>query len=130
MPATVRLCPQWQVASARYETGMPATDKKGRKFNEMDERKGNIISLIGMFILGGLIGAGVALLMAPQSGMDMRMGIRDKSLELKDRAVSKVDDTRQQVGKTLDDVTTTAREKVQSLKDRGQEVIEEGKSRI
>ncbi len=88
------------------------------------------ISLIGMFILGGLVGAGVALLMAPQSGMDTRMGLRDKSLELKDRAMSRVEDTRHKMGETLDDVTSTAKGKVQSLKERGKETIEESRARM
>jgi gas vesicle protein len=37
-----------------------------------------ILSLISMFIVGGLLGAGVALLMAPQSGRRTRLKIRDK----------------------------------------------------
>jgi gas vesicle protein len=37
-------------------------------------------------VMGGLVGAGVALLMTPQSGEETRSQIRDKSLELKDQA--------------------------------------------
>jgi gas vesicle protein len=38
-------------------------------------------------VMGGLVGASLALLLAPQSGEATRGQIRDKSLELKDGAV-------------------------------------------
>jgi len=41
--------------------------------------------LVG-FIVGGLTGAVVSLLFAPQSGEETRALIRDKSIELRDRA--------------------------------------------
>ena len=41
--------------------------------------------LVG-FIVGGLTGAVVALLFAPQSGEETRALIKDKSIELRDKA--------------------------------------------
>ena len=41
--------------------------------------------LVG-FVVGGLTGAVVALLFAPQSGEETRAIIKDKSIELRDRA--------------------------------------------
>jgi len=41
--------------------------------------------LVG-FVVGGLTGAVVALLFAPQSGEETRALIKDKSIELRDRA--------------------------------------------
>ena len=38
-------------------------------------------------VTGGVLGAGMALLLAPQSGLETRLQIRNKSLELKDGAV-------------------------------------------
>jgi len=37
-------------------------------------------------VIGGLVGANLALLLAPQSGAEIRIQLRDKSLELKDGA--------------------------------------------
>lgn len=37
-------------------------------------------------VIGGLVGAALALLLAPQSGEETRAQIRDTSLEYKDRA--------------------------------------------
>jgi gas vesicle protein len=38
------------------------------------------------FIVGGLIGAGLALLFAPQTGEETREMLKDKFLELKEKA--------------------------------------------
>ena len=47
--------------------------------------------LVG-FIVGGLTGAVVSLLFAPQSGEETRALIRDKSIELRDRASETADE--------------------------------------
>jgi gas vesicle protein len=53
----------------------------------MDDNNGQTFLgfLIGL-IVGGLVGAAVALLYAPQSGEETRATIREKSIELKDQA--------------------------------------------
>jgi len=42
------------------------------------------------FLLGGIVGAGVALLLAPQSGRETREKIRDYAEDIKDRVNSTV----------------------------------------
>jgi gas vesicle protein len=51
----------------------------------MSERDEFGAFLVG-FIVGGLSGAVVALLFAPQSGEETRALIKDKSIELRDKA--------------------------------------------
>jgi gas vesicle protein len=46
-------------------------------------------------VMGGLVGAGLALLLAPQSGEEIRSQIRDKSFELKDGAVEGLEEAGQ-----------------------------------
>ncbi len=45
-----------------------------------------LLGFVQGFLLGGLIGAGVALLYAPQSGKETREDLRRKSREFKDEA--------------------------------------------
>lgn len=96
----------------------------------MYDRDNRLLSMIGMFALGLLIGAGTALLMAPQSGHDTRMKIMDKGSEIKDMAVNRVENTKERAAETLDEVSSAARSKVSKLKDRGQEMVQEQKERM
>lgn len=52
----------------------------------MSSQNSGSLFLAGL-MMGGVVGAGVALLLAPQSGAATRSQIRDKGLELKDGAV-------------------------------------------
>ena len=40
------------------------------------------------FVIGGLVGAAVALVLAPQSGQETRQQIRDKGVELKEQGAN------------------------------------------
>jgi gas vesicle protein len=94
------------------------------------ERETGIGSTLFAFLIGGLVGAGIALLMAPQSGDETRSMIRDKSQEIKDRATSTVDETRHRAGKAIEDLSHQTRDKVTSLRNRGQDKLEEQMSRM
>ena len=52
----------------------------------MSNQNSGVLFLTGLMI-GGLVGASLALLLAPQSGAETRGQIRAKSLELKDEAM-------------------------------------------
>jgi gas vesicle protein len=54
-------------------------------------------------VIGGLVGAALSLLLAPQSGEETRAQLRDKSLEYKDRAAEGITDAQH---KAMDQVTT------------------------
>jgi len=64
----------------------------------MADNSGDLGSFLAGFVIGGLIGAGVALLMAPQSGEETRALIADKSIELRDRAVETAGEVQSQAG--------------------------------
>ena len=56
-----------------------------KRSNNMSDRDEFGAFLVG-FVVGGLTGAVVALLFAPQSGDETRALIKDKSIELRDKA--------------------------------------------
>ena len=52
----------------------------------MGDSNSDFGAFLAGFVIGGLVGAATALLLAPQSGEETRTIIRDKSIELKDKA--------------------------------------------
>jgi gas vesicle protein len=86
----------------------------------MDDNNGAqsfLAFLIGL-ILGGLIGAAVALLYAPQSGEETRAAIRDKSIELKEQAMEQATVLRDQAQQQI----TSLQQQVSDLQARLQKV--------
>ena len=76
----------------------------------MADRSGGGEFFAGL-IVGGLIGAGVALLFAPQSGEETRAQIRDASIELKDRANETIAEAREKA----DAITADARRRAEEI---------------
>jgi gas vesicle protein len=72
-------------------------------------------SILLAFILGGLVGAGITLLMAPHSGRETRDKIKDIADEIKDKA---------------SDYAGKVKEKVTSTVEHGKEFIGDKKSLI
>lgn len=88
-------------------------------------------------LLGSLVGAGVALLYAPKSGEETRMVIKEKSIELKDKAMETGDELRHKAeeaaAKTkefIDETTENTRTQVHDLQSRGMAFLDEQRDRI
>lgn len=77
-------------------------------------------------VIGGLVGAGLALLLAPQSGEETRAQIRDQSLMLKDRAEENVFEVRKHLEKQLAGLQEQVNSLQAQLQERSKEVIEKG----
>lgn len=92
----------------------------------MSDNSGDLGSFLSGFIIGGLVGAAVALLLAPQSGEETRSLIKEKGIELKDKASVTADEARTRA----EQVTADARARAEELRRRGQELYEEQKGRI
>ena len=67
------------------------------------------------FLLGGIVGAGLALLLAPESGSETRKRIKEFAVDVKDKAK---------------DYTEEVRGKITSTVEKGKELYEEKKSII
>lgn len=92
--------------------------------------------LVG-FIVGGLAGAATALLLAPQSGTETRKIIRDRSIELRDKAAETLDEAYDQAEeaavearKRFEDLAKMTKERTDDLSHRGQILLDEQKAKL
>jgi gas vesicle protein len=85
----------------------------------MDETGSEIGAFLAGFVIGGLVGAATALILAPQSGEETRAQIAAKGQELRDAGVQQYEVARERVQET----TMQAQEQARI-------VLDEGKSRV
>jgi len=89
----------------------------------MSESSGSGDFLAGLLV-GAFIGAAAALLFAPKSGEETRTIIRERGIELKDRAGEMSVEARRRA----EEVQAQAKTKAQDLQTRVKQTIDEGKS--
>jgi gas vesicle protein len=70
-----------------------------------------VINFVTGLLLGAVIGAGVALLAAPQSGLRTRRRIKSTALTFRDSATDRFDDLAEDVKGKVDDAVEGARKR-------------------
>jgi gas vesicle protein len=80
-----------------------------------EESRQSTGSIILAFFIGGLVGAGVALLLAPQPGKETRQKIKELADEAKEKAAKYAEEVKGKVTSTVE---------------KGKELVEEKKSLI
>ena len=90
---------------------------------EMRESASRVKPVVSGLVLGGLIGAGAALLFAPRSGERTRAEIRNKTMELRDQTVGTVKDKISLAKSKASQMTADLKDKAQELKHQGQELV-------
>ena len=88
-------------------------------------------------VLGGLVGAGIALLYAPQSGENTRQVIKEKSIELKDKAIEtgdelrhKAEDVSARAMERIEETAEATKTRAQEFQSRSQSFLDEQRNRI
>jgi len=90
-------------------------------------------SILLSFLLGGLVGAGFALLLAPQSGRETRQKIKDLTDDVKEKAMEYAGDVKEKVTSTIDKGKEVYEEKksiITSAIDAGKDAYEKEKERL
>jgi gas vesicle protein len=86
----------------------------------------NAGSVLLSFFIGGLVGAGVALLMAPRAGEETREKIKGLAVNLRGKAEDVIEDVKSKAEGYIEEVKT----KATSAVEKGKELLEEKKSII
>lgn len=84
------------------------------------------VRIAGAFLLGGAIGAFIALLYAPKSGKETRKSITKAARRVKEDAVEMVEDTIESVNDFVNDV----KDRATDIIDRGVELSDSAKKEI
>ncbi len=78
----------------------------------------------GAFLVGALLGAGIALLLAPRSGEETQQDLKERAYRLRDSAEEKVREAQQQVEQRLEQARAEVMERVEHIR----EAVESGKT--
>jgi gas vesicle protein len=95
------------------------------RYEEYDEDDEQVIVIdrggggagIGTFLLGAAIGAGLALLFAPQSGAETRADIKRRARKAKDSAARVAGEVTEQVTDTFNDARRRVEEQIDSARE-------------
>jgi gas vesicle protein len=92
----------------------------------MSENNNNALVGALMLVAGGIIGAGVALLFAPQSGERTRKDITRYAKKVRRKAEGVVDD----FAATVSDMVETVSEKAEDILDKGKDLAYDAKKEL
>ena len=81
-------------------------------------------------VVGGLAGAGTALLLAPESGERTRADIQQKGIELRDQTMETAESTMADVRAKAKSIANQGSKKAKALELHGQEMVEEQRNRF
>ncbi len=82
----------------------------------MSDEKNTFLGTVFTFLTGAAIGAGLALLFAPQSGEETRKKIKDMSDKLANEAKENYEKLSQETHKAIETVKTTTEKAVEQVK--------------
>jgi gas vesicle protein len=94
----------------------------------MNERSSELGSFLAGFVIGGLVGAAVALILAPQSGSATRAQIGDKGAELRTSGKERARQVRSVISEQAEDMASQAREAGQRIEERARIVLDSGRT--
>jgi gas vesicle protein len=95
----------------------------------MSNRDSDMGAFLTGFFLGGLVGAALALLYAPQSGEETRTYIKEKGIEIKDKVNETAEETRARAEAALEDARIRADRALQETRARAEELAQLTKQR-
>ena len=96
----------------------------------MSESGGEIGAFMAGFVIGGLVGAATALILAPQSGAETRAQIAAKGDEWRRLGEEQYHEYRAHAESTVGDVRVKMADTSDQVQERARIVLDEGKARV
>ena len=91
----------------------------------MADNNGDFGAFLSGFVLGGLVGAAVALILAPQSGEETRAQMREKGIELKERGEAGWHEAQERARHAAEDAKAHAAEVAAEVRNKAEEIVRE-----
>lgn len=89
-----------------------------------DERESSGAAVALAFFLGGLVGAGLALFLAPKAGRETREMVKEFGAEVKEKVTPLADEMRKKVEQTVGEM----RKRVEETLEEGREFVDRQKT--
>lgn len=89
-----------------------------------DEQEGSGAAVALAFFLGGLLGAGLALFLAPKAGRETREMVKELGTQVKEKVTPLADEMRKRVEQTMGEV----RKRVEESLEEGREFVDRQKA--
>lgn len=105
-----------------------STHKNKRDTKNLNAFLAGLLFLAGT-LLGGLVGAGVMLLTAPQSGKKTRKQLWRKGRNLRQQTAETIEGGVNQVREKAHEVTSSLHKQAEALQQRGQDVLDQQRER-
>lgn len=102
--------------------------KSKHEVNTLNRFLAGLLFVAGTLV-GGLIGAGAMLLMAPQSGKKTRKQLWQRGQDMREQTSDTIEDGMKQVRTKAHKVSTKIHKQAEELQQRGQDVLDHQKER-
>ena len=96
----------------------------------MSEQNNDFGAFLAGFVIGGLVGAATALILAPQSGDEMRAQLSQKSHDLRDMSTERAHQYQERAQTAVTDVRHRATDVGSQAQDQARLVLDKGKQRL
>jgi len=96
----------------------------------MNEQNNDFGAFLAGFVIGGLVGAATALILAPQSGDEMRANLAQKSHDLRDMSTERAHQYQERAHTAVSDVRHRASDAGTHAQDQARLVLDKGKQRL
>jgi len=96
----------------------------------MSEQSNDFGAFLAGFVIGGLVGAATALILAPQSGDEMRAQLAQKSHDLRDMSAERAHQYQERAHTAVSDVRYRASDAGTRAQDQARLVLDKGKQKL